>query len=448
MIEKLNSLGTAFISIKEQFDTSTPMGRAMMNIAAVFAQLERETIAERIKDNMYQQAKSGRWTGGTTPLGYKSVMHTSADADGKSRKYYTLEIDEDEIELVKLIFSKYSEIQSVNATEKWLNETKNYARNGKEWGKSNVKRILTNPIYCIADKDSLEYFSALGCNVCFDESDCDGTSGILPYNRHSGQGREKVSHDKWIIAVSTHKGLYSGKEWIRIQKLLEQNSKNCFGGVPATKRCLNQRSILSGILFCSCGSYMRPKMYGSGKMYYMCENKENTKKAACDNPNVNGDEFDRLVLEEIFAFDAKNSVVKTQLTALRKQINNVDDDISAQIKKLMSKKSRNEKAVCNLVAALGNGASELTMAAINKQIEKLNDENMLIDKQISELNDKDIIQSQLHRNLNSIEDAIIYLKVNFDNLSIENKREYIKKVIEKVVWDGNSAHIFIKGSTV
>lgn len=133
---------------------------------------------------------------------------------------------------------------------------------------------------------------------------------------------------------------------------------------------------------------------------------------------------------------------------MRKQINNVDDDISAQIKKLMSKKSRNEKAVSNLVAALGNGASELTMAAINQQIEKLNNENMLIDKQISELIDKDIIQSQLHRNLNSIEDAIIYLKVNFDNLSIENKREYIKKVIEKVVWDGNSAHIFIKGSTV
>lgn len=448
LIEKLNSLGTAFISIKEQFDTTTPMGRAMMNIAAVFAQLERETIAERIRDNMYQQAKAGRWTGGTTPLGYKSVKHTSADADGKSRVYYTLEIDEDEIELVKLIFSKYSEIQSVNATEKWLNETKNYARKGKKWGKSNIKRILTNPIYCIADKDSLEYFTALGCNVCFDESDCDGVSGILPYNRHSGQAREKVSYDKWIIALSTHQGLLSGKEWIRIQKLLEKNSKNCFGGVPATKRCLNQRSILSGILFCSCGAYMRPKMYGSGKMYYMCENKENTKKVSCANDNVNGDELDRLVLEEIFAFDVKNSVVNTQLAALRKQINNVDDDISAQIKKLKNKKSHNENAVSNLVAALGNGASELTMAAINKQIEKLNDENKLIDTQISELNDKDIIQSQLHRNLNSIEDAIIYLKVNFDNLSIENKREYIKKVIDKVVWDGNSAHIFIKGSTV
>lgn len=60
LIDKLNSYNTSFVSIKEQFDTSTPMGRAMMNIAAVFAQLERETIAERVKDNMYMLAKTGR----------------------------------------------------------------------------------------------------------------------------------------------------------------------------------------------------------------------------------------------------------------------------------------------------------------------------------------------------------------------------------------------------
>lgn len=448
LIEKINSLGTAFISIKEQFDTSTPMGRAMMNIAAVFAQLERETIAERIKDNMYRLAKLGRWTGGTTPLGYKSVKHTETGADGKLRSYFTLEADDNEIELVKLIFSKYSEFQSVNRLEHYLNDTKNFTRNGNEWGKANVKRILTNPIYCIADKDSLEYFTALGCNVCFDESECDGVSGILPYNRHSGQKRQNISHDKLIITVSTHKGLFSGKEWIRIQQLLEQNSKNCFGGVPATKRYLNQRSILSGVLFCKCGSYMRPKKYGSGKMYYMCENKEKTKKAACTNGNVNGDELDRLVLDELFAFDVKGSVVNTQLSELRKQLNNIDDDISARIKKLRDKKKRNSKAVNNLIAALSNGASELTMAAINEQIEKLNEENQLIDTQVIELNDKDVIQSQLHKNLNSFEDAIIYLKLNFDDLSIENKREFIKKIVEKVVWDGESAHIFITGSTV
>lgn len=72
LIEKLNKLDISFISIKEQFDTSTPMGRAMMFISSVFAQLERETIAERIKDNMYELARTGRWLGGKTPHGFSS----------------------------------------------------------------------------------------------------------------------------------------------------------------------------------------------------------------------------------------------------------------------------------------------------------------------------------------------------------------------------------------
>jgi site-specific DNA recombinase len=54
---KLDQLGIGYISLTENFDTSTPIGRAMMYIAAVFAQLERETIAERVRDNMLDNAK-------------------------------------------------------------------------------------------------------------------------------------------------------------------------------------------------------------------------------------------------------------------------------------------------------------------------------------------------------------------------------------------------------
>ena len=71
LIEDLGSRNISFISIKEQFDTSSPMGRAMMYIASVFSQLERETIAERIRDNMHELAKTGRWLGGITPTGYE-----------------------------------------------------------------------------------------------------------------------------------------------------------------------------------------------------------------------------------------------------------------------------------------------------------------------------------------------------------------------------------------
>ena len=86
LIEELARLDISFVSIKEQFDTSTPMVRAMMYIASVFSQLERETIAERIRDNMHKLSKAGRWLGRTTPTGYESEAVTNVTIDGKLRK--------------------------------------------------------------------------------------------------------------------------------------------------------------------------------------------------------------------------------------------------------------------------------------------------------------------------------------------------------------------------
>ena len=61
LIEKLNREHTEFVSIKEHFDTSTPMGKAMLYFSGVLAQMEREQIGERVRDNMFLLAKSGRW---------------------------------------------------------------------------------------------------------------------------------------------------------------------------------------------------------------------------------------------------------------------------------------------------------------------------------------------------------------------------------------------------
>ena len=68
--DTLKKHGVEFVSINETFDTSTPMGRAMLNIIMVFAQLERETTAERVRDNYYQRVKLGSWPGGPAPQGF------------------------------------------------------------------------------------------------------------------------------------------------------------------------------------------------------------------------------------------------------------------------------------------------------------------------------------------------------------------------------------------
>ena len=106
-LEELQSYGVDFISIKEQFDTTTPMGRAMIYIASVFAQLERETIAERVKDNMVELAKSGKWSGGRTPLGFNSESSSYIDEEGNERKLVKLVKNDEELQLVNLIYDTY-----------------------------------------------------------------------------------------------------------------------------------------------------------------------------------------------------------------------------------------------------------------------------------------------------------------------------------------------------
>lgn len=443
LIDELNRKKTSFITIKEQFDTSTPMGRAMMNIASVFAQLERETIAERIKDNMYLLAKNGKWTGGTTPLGYKSIKITNGD-----KSYYVLDFDYSQIQMVKLIFKKYRETQSIRGTETYLRDSGYKTQKGNEWESSNLKRVLTNPIYCIADDDSLKYFTELGCNVCFNSSDCDGKKGIMPYNRFAGQKRELTSYDQWIITVSKHKGILTGKEWIEIQDILRKNSKNKFGGVSENRRNVNPKSILSGVLFCSCGAYMRPKIYASGNMYYICERKMETKKQECQMPNINGDDLDRLVLDEILNYDIEDSSISKQLLLLKNKINNVGNEIDEHIKKLEKKKKDNQEDIDAFKMAITLALKSKRLSVVEsyeESIEKLINDNNCIDKQIAELFDKDCVKTEMTNYLNTIQEAMAYLKNNFGKLSVQNRREFVKKIVEKIIWNGKEIHIFIKG---
>lgn len=444
LIEKLNGYNTSFICIKEQFDTSTPMGRAMMNIAAVFAQLERETIAERIKDNMYLLAKEGRWTGGTTPLGYKSEKHTITDGN-KERSYHTLKIDEDQLDYVRLIFDKYIELRSLNGVECFLRENGYKTQNGKEWGKANIKRILTNPVYAVADKDTYEYFNKLGCNVCFTLDDCDGESGILPYNRFAGQKRKISTPDKWVITQSIHKGILSGADWIQIQESIAENSRRGFGGATVTRRTINPKSVFSGLLRCKCGAYMRPKIYPSGNMSYMCEKKAKTKKQECDMPNINGDFLDQEILKEIFAFDVSGSKINEQFIKLRSSIENKCEDLDNDILRQKRKIDENDQSITNLIMTLSKGVSKVVEEHISKQIESLTETNQRLNEEVLRLSNKKQVRADLEKSLVSMENTFAYLRDNFDSLSIANKRRYVKQIISKIVWDGDTIHIFIRG---
>ena len=157
LIEDLGDRHIDFISIREQFDTSSPMGRAMMYIASVFSQLERETIAERIRDNMHELSKTGRWLGGTTPTGYASESESKITVDGKERKAYKLKPIPEEIQLVKTIFEVFMETGSLSKTDQYLLEHRCVTKRGKQFTRFAIRGILTNPVYMIAYESSFQY---------------------------------------------------------------------------------------------------------------------------------------------------------------------------------------------------------------------------------------------------------------------------------------------------
>lgn len=310
-IENLNSRGISFICIKEEFDTSKPMGKAMMYIASVFSQLERETIAERVRDNMLMLARTGRWLGGTTPTGYTSEKTCEIIMDGKMRTSYKLKEKYDELKIVSCIFSTFIENKNIHSVYEHLKNSNILSKSKKQYTASSIKQILTNPVYCIADMNAFNYFTKCGCEVCFTKEQCGHDLGILAYNKrnYSKKGAPRNPMEKWIIAVGKHKGIIEGSKWVYAQQLLEKN--------PAPKNT-NDYSVLSGIILCDkCHSPMISKLRNKNNQKknfdYICSCKLHKGTNQCECQNIEGLSTDRIVTLNILEFILKNSSPKTKI---------------------------------------------------------------------------------------------------------------------------------------
>ena len=446
LIDELNSYNTAFVSIKEQFDTSTPMGRAMMNIAAVFAQLERETIAERVKDNMYMLARTGRWLGGITPLGYVSEKVENLDKKDSKRFYFKL-VQNDEIETVKLIFDKYLELRSLNKLMTYLINHNIKSRKDCDFAVTTLRKILTNPIYCIADKDGYDYFYSQDCNMCCTESDCTGEFGFVGYAKTQVTAKnERINNDseKWIISVGKHQGIIDGKTFVLIQNILCNNAdKNI-----RFKQSHNPTALLSGLLVCQCGNYMRPKYYRTNKQgikpyAYMCELKERSKRQKCKCCNLNGLYADKAICDILLDYDVDGNIFNKYLSDIKN--NTQHQSYKQQISKYETEKSKKQKEINDLIEVLKTNVNKRTLEYVDKAIVALDNEISQINKEIDSLKIAASYNSDTKNRLEDIEGAFAFFKENFDSLSIENKRNFLRQCISKIMWDGENLHIFTQG---
>ncbi len=156
------------------------MGRAMIYIASVFAQLERETIAERVRDNMLELAKNGRWTGGKIPLGFTSERVKYTDDTGLQREYSKLKINKEEIKFVEFLYKKYLELGSLHKLEVYITQNELKSRNGIMFEKSSLKLILQNPIYVKANYEVINYLKENNWTIY---GEIDNKHSLLSYNK-------------------------------------------------------------------------------------------------------------------------------------------------------------------------------------------------------------------------------------------------------------------------
>ena len=450
MQKEFGEHGVDFISLRDNFDTTTPTGRAMMLMSSVFAQLERETIAERIRDNMYELAKSGRWLGGRTPTGYRSIPVTgSVTVDGKVRRAYRLETIPEEAELVRLIYRKFLETYSLTKVDAYLLEQGIRTKNGREFTRFSIGNILRNPVYAVADETAWDYFEQNQVEVYAQHSDFDGNCGVMAYNKTSqkpGKTNQMRAMEDWIVSVGRHQGLISGADWVRVQETLDRNKSKSY------RKPKSNVALLSGLLFCgNCGSYMRPKLtirQNAADEYiytYLCEKKERSHGAVCKQKNLNGNELDKAVCKQICALTEDASEFRKQMEKVRAAFEGSNSGHRSHLDVLIRESKENEAKIKNLVATLETAAGTASAEYITGQINELHEKQQTLESRIAELESLTWDTAYSDADFAVLQEALENFSAAFDTMTVEQKRAALRVFVRKIVWDGENIHVFLFG---
>lgn len=423
-LELLQQNNVDFISIKEQFDTSTPMGRAMIYIASVFAQLERETIAERVKDNMMQMAKAGKWSGGQLPLGYSSEKFTYVNEEFQEKSFSKLVPVEKEIEIIQYIFDIYLLKHSIRGLARDLNIKNIKTKAGFKFDLTQIKRILRNPLYAQSNPSIHEYLQSINYNV-FGEPN---GNGYLTYNK-------KTDKDNLIAAVSSHKGVIESNKWLEAQIILDNNRDRYSARIGTGL----SNALFVGLLKCGkCKSnmivqYNTKDKHGNNYLYYACSNRQNRHgESKCDCPNLRVDLVDPKIIDGIKSYN-EESILKIYNEMLKKMN---FSEAKTVVTNLNSQISKKESQIHNLIIQMSNTPNQ---AVANLLMEQITNLNMDIDNLKLKIDNEDNLMKFKKDEIKKI----TLLSSNYSNFQNQfdvtddftQKRNLIQSITETIIYN-------------
>ena len=360
--------------MSENFDTSTPFGRAMIGILAVFAQLEREQIKERTMIGKEARAKEGKFGGGTEPIGYDYNIPKDL-----------LEVNEYEAMQVRELFDIFLKGTPLRTIELMFLE-KGYSHKHGVWDSKAMRRVLKNKIYL----------------------------GYLRY------------HDNYYKAE--HTPILSEETFERAQELLKQREEQYkeFYRKPGART-----TYLGGMLYCKhCGGKYAKQLGGSAKYgklyYYCCYSRSKKVRKMVKDPNCINKNWRMEVLDEIVLNEIKKLAMDPEYINTLKEATPVETETPDKIKIIQDEIKSIDEQISRFMDLYGIG--KFTIEQVSQKIDPLNDKRSALEKELNKLNSERgaIDEEKVTEILNSFEDVLERGEFDEIRLVIESLIYYIE----------------------
>jgi len=386
-LQLMQDCGVNLICVEDGIDSSKDAGKLMISVLSAVAEIERENILVQTMEGRRQKAREGKWNGGFAPYGYKLV-------DGK------LEIEEEEAEVIRIIYNKFVETNmGATTVARYLNQNniaKKPRANGTltKFSTSFVRGVLDNPVYC----------------------------GKIAYGRRTtekvrGTRNEvrQIKTDDYIFVKGIHEAIIDSDKWELAKKKREQT-----GGRSEKKYSLDRRHLLSGILKCPVchagmvGNVNRKKKSDGTQykdyFYYSCKHRKLLDGHTCTYKKQWNEEMVNDAVVEVIRNLVRNErfagIIKSKIGG-RIDTSEIDKEIENYERQLRQ--------------ASGSKRN------LENQIDSLPIDDRFYDRKISDMQDR---LSNMYCEIADLEELVDELKVRkrnieMDRISLDNVYKYL-----------------------
>jgi site-specific DNA recombinase len=393
IMEAFDKNGVSLVSVTQQFNTTTSMGRLTLNILLSFAQFEREIISERTRDKMGAARRKGKWTGGPPVLGYDLLRESGGPR---------LVINKAEAEAVRAIYKLYLDEGSVLAAAKAIRargwKTKRYQslkgawRGGVEFDKSVLYKLLTNVLY-------------LG----------------------------KVSY-KGDVFEGEHEAIIDEEMFGRVQGLLRHNRDS--GG----KYIRNKHgALLKGLVRCKhCGCAMSHHFATRGAKryrYYVCIRAQKQGWDVCPAPSLPAGQLERFVVEQVKGLGKDNALLEESVRATQAKL-------QAEIDELECDRTNVEKRIKELGTEVGKLAGKAGYDEdATRRLERLQERMREEEQEVTRANERITRTRRRMLEPDELAGAVEAFDPLWESLPPTQQARLIHLLVDRIEYDGEKETI-------